>query len=138
MRLRATRLAVPPVNWMPVTTVAAVALVLLRPKIVFWVTVWLGVVEVSDMPISEAAVVVPAPLLLVRLRTVFEVQVAMAFEVFMPMTCEAAPVEVNEIELATVPPTLLVVALNTFAVEVFARMPEMRNAPLAPTLVTQT
>ena len=78
---------------------------------------------VSDMPISEAAVVVPVPLLLVRLRTVFDVQVEMAFAVFMPMTCDAAPVEVSWIEFATVPPTLFEVALNTFAVEVFALIP---------------
>ena len=122
---------------MPVTTVAKVVLVLFRLKIVFCERVWLGVVDVRNIPMTDALVVVPVPLLLVRLRTVLVVQVEIALLVIIPITCELAPVEVNEIESAMVPPTLLDVALNALVVLVLALKPMMSNVPEAPRLVTE-
>lgn len=123
MKLRSTMLALPPVNWIPVTTVAAVVFVLLRLKMVFCESVWLGVEVDTLMPITDADEVVPVPLLLVRLRTVLLVQLACALLVNMPTTWEEAPVELSCMELATVPPTLFEVALNAREVPVFARIP---------------
>ncbi len=104
---------------------------------VFCVSVEFGVPLVIEMPITDAVVVVPVPMLLVRLRTVFEVSTAGALLVNMPSTCEAAPVAFSCIEFATLPPTVLPVAFQVTVVPVNARMPISRTVPEAPRLVTE-
>ena len=97
---------------MPVTTEAAAALVLVRLEMVFRERVELGVADVMLMPITDAVVVVPVPILVVKLRITLDVRTAGALLVNIPRTWEAVPVAVNCSELATVPPTVLVDAFQ--------------------------
>ena len=62
---------------------------------VFCETVWFAFTLANDIPITEAVVIVPVPLLLVKLQTVLDVHVEIALLVIIPITCEAAPVDVN-------------------------------------------
>ena len=59
---------------------------LLRLKMVFWETVWFGVDVVMFIPITDALLVVPVPILFVKFLTVFDVNTAGAFEVWIPIT----------------------------------------------------
>ena len=61
----------------------------------FCETVWFADEVTNNIPITEAAVVVPVPLLLVRLRTVLDVKLPIAVYTLIPITCEEAPVDVN-------------------------------------------
>ena len=72
----------------------------------------MGVAEVRLMPITEAPVVVPVPMFVVRLRIVLDVRTVGALPLNMPSTCDAAPVAVSWIEFATLPPIVLPVALQ--------------------------
>src|SRR6185436_6848234 len=122
---------------MPVTTDAAVALVLVKFEMLFRERVELGVPDVMPMPIIEAAVVVPVPILVVRFRITLDVRTAGALLVNIPRTWEAVPVAVNCSELATVPPTVLVVAFQVTAEPVKALIPISRKVPDAPRLVAE-
>ena len=86
-------------------------------------TKWFGVAVVAFIPITEAVVVVPVPILLVKLRIVFEVRFKPALLEWIPIIWDATPVAVSWIELATVPPILFWLPLNNFVVEVFALIP---------------
>ena len=83
----------------------------------------MGVALVTEIPITDAAVVVPVPIFVVRFLTVFIERLAATAAACIPKICEEAPVADNCIELATVPPTRLLVAFQTFDVDVFARIP---------------
>src|SRR4051812_1767661 len=122
---------------MPVTTDAAAALVLVRPEMVLRERVELGVPEVMLMPITEAVVVVPVPMLVVKFRITLDVRTAGALLVNIPRTWEAAPVAVNCSELATVPPTVLVAAFQVTVEPVKHLIPTSRTVPDAPRLVAE-
>ena len=95
IKFLSTALAVLPLNWMPVTTQASVALVLLKLKIVFCPIIWLAEELEEDMPITDALVVVPMPPEDVKSRMVFELIVAAAALVLMPITCAVVEAIVN-------------------------------------------
>jgi len=80
----------------------------------------LGVEELVSIPITEAVVVVPVPMLEVKFLIVFEVKRRGQLLVNMPTVCEDVPVAFSEIEFATVPPTLFEVAVHVVVVEVKA------------------
>ena len=105
------------------TVVAAAAAVFRSDEIVFCVSVWFTLAVAIEIPITEAAVVVPVPPEPVRLRIVFEVNVHGVVTVIIPMTWDAAAVEVFRIESATVPPMMLDVARKVFPMTVSARIP---------------
>jgi hypothetical protein len=114
---------------------AADALLLERLKIVFWDKVEFGVLEVMLIPIIDAVVVVPVPMLVVIFRTVFEKRTAGALLVNMPMTCDDVPVAFREIEFTAVPPTVFPDAVQVTVLPVKARIPMSKKVPEAPRLV---
>ena len=122
---------------MPVTTEAAATLVLVKLEMVFRDRVEFGVGDVMLMPITDALVVVPVPMLVVRLRITLDVRTAGALLVNIPRTWEAVPVAVSCSELATVPPTVLVDAFQVTVEPVKHLMPTSRKVPDAPRLVAE-
>ena len=113
----------PPVKTIPVTTLAAVGLVLVKFETVFCDTAWLGVVAATFSPITDDKAPVPVPVLEVRFRTVFDVHVAAAFVACMPMTCEEMSVPLRVMESATVPPIRFEVAVQSTVLAEFDRSP---------------
>src|SRR5438105_1191411 len=112
---------------MPVTTVAAAALVFDRLKMVFCEIVWFTVV-VMLIPMTEAAVVVPVPPGAVRLRIVLPLIVPMGKSFLMPCTVVPVAALVLCNELATVPPTVLFWQVKVTVDPVLTRMPKMLAA----------
>ena len=95
---------------------------LFKLNIVFWDNVLFAVPK-HPIPITDAEIVVPVPLLLVKFLTVFEAKDIGAFADCIPITWDAAPVEFNAIEFAIVPPTILLFAVQVTPVPVFALNP---------------
>ena len=98
---------------MPMTVPAAVAFVLCRPKIVFCAMVTLDTDWPTLIPSIDARGPVPVPTFVVRLRTVFDVNVQLvAMAQFRPIVWEVEFVADKLIEPATLPPAILDVAFQ--------------------------
>lgn len=64
------------------------------------------------MPITDALVVVPVPIFVVRFLIVLDVKDEGAVVAANPITCDEVPVPVNWYEFATVPPILFELAVH--------------------------
>jgi hypothetical protein len=75
------------------------------------------------MPLIEDEEPVPVPLAAVRLRTVLPLIVPIGLLLSIPLTIELADVVVLFIELATLPPTVLLLHVHVTPEPVFTRRP---------------